>query len=168
MRTLRRQEREVREVGLSWARAKVCRTTINQRSITTKCSEKERGKVLAAGQTHNAFNVEGLGEKIDHMDFFHMITSLQEQARIARQRCRIAGYIDDSLHAESRQQLSCLGAQARAWRVHNNQLRLHVQAARQKAFHRAQDRDNILDGIGLKIGSGSGSRFHGKNLVETL
>src|SRR5579864_2411800 len=44
MRMLRRLKQEGRGVGLSSARAKVCRTNINQRSITTKYSEKREGR----------------------------------------------------------------------------------------------------------------------------
>src|SRR5579871_3306085 len=49
MRMLRRPEQEEREVGLSWARAKVCRTNINQRSLRTKYAEKKDGSSRGLG-----------------------------------------------------------------------------------------------------------------------
>src|SRR4051794_12045831 len=102
------------------------------------------------------------------MDFFNMIASLEEQARIARQRGRITGDINDSLDPQGRQQLRRLRAQARARRIDDYQLRLHVEAPWQKSFYWAQHRDNILDRIRLEVGGRGRRGLHGKDLIETL
>ena len=107
--TLWRPGREEREGGLSSSSAKVCAKNITQEQIAPNNLEIKKGS-LAAGQAHDAFNVECLRKEIDHVNFFHVVASFQKQAGIARKGGWIAGNVDNPLHPQGGQQLRCLSA----------------------------------------------------------
>ena len=83
MQTRRRQGQEGREVGLSLASAKSLRKEYTPETGSNK-NIRETKENLAASQAYDAFNVEGLGKKIDHVNFFHVIAGFQKQPSIAR------------------------------------------------------------------------------------
>src|SRR5690349_5739362 len=111
-RTPWRPGQEEREVGRSFASGRVCKKNKVYSHSAAKSSEKENrtgsitdlrmtnfevcqlmdrcfAALLLPRQPHHAFNMECLGKKINHVDFFHVITGFKKQAGITRKGCGI-------------------------------------------------------------------------------
>ena len=73
---------------------------------------------------HDRLKMEGLGEKIDHVQMFDAISGSDQDDEIAGQRGRIARHINNAWRAQGRQHPRHAFSQAISGRIHHRQVGL--------------------------------------------